>query len=350
MEKCGEGVIDAASDVIVLGFELADSTLDRSPQMVIDLVQDKNFQKSIQKALEAEGKRLVKLQKEGKPVGNEEGGKVLAKVGNAAAKSSQLWVKNKIEKSSDYKALQKGLKKVECSFKESPVGVFIDENENLLIVVATGLAIGGAVAMYATRSGDWAAAQLAPLAAKQLRFKVLGKVELGAKKLVFKPSERKVELTTFTTAKWKSVKAKLDLNVGFKDDALTKSSATGEVVVDVAKGTSITGKGSIGYLRSMTPGEKELTYNLSLGMAFTGTGSNSKLKLQVLGHVSQDPTKRSVGGSGNLTYGITGGGGGAPGVNLTLGAKGGRTETFQPTGASKVQTTFETKLGVELTF
>ena len=350
MEKCGEGVIDAASDVIVLGFELLDSSVERSPQMIIDMFKQGDIQKAIQKALASEGKRLAELQRANKSIGNDVGVKVFSAIGKSVGFSAQKAAKKKIERSSDYKAVENSLKELECRFKESPTGVFIDEHKGLVIVVASGIAIGGVTAMYAAKSGDWVASQLASLASKQLRFKVLGNVELGAKKIVFKPSERKVELTTLTVAKWKTVKASLDLHVAFKDDNFAKSSASSEVVVDVAKGAQLAGKGSVGYVRSLKPGEQHLTYDLRLGMTFSDNGPNSKLKLQVLGYVNQDPGKRTIGGSGKVTYGITGGGGKAPAMNLILDARGGRSEIFQPTGANKVQNTFETKLGLELTF
>lgn len=350
MEKCGEGVLDAGLDVIALGFELADGTAEKLPEMTLQLFQDDAFRKSITAALAAEGKRLSALLNQGKEVSNQDGQKVLRSVSRAAQKSSEKWVEEQIKKSSDYKAMEKGLETLQCRFKESPVGVFIDENKGFMIVLASGLAIGGAVALYTTRSGDWVASKAAGLASKQLRFKVLGNIELGAKNLVFKPSERHVEMTTFATTKWKSVKTTLDLQVSFKEDALAKATASGEVEVDVTKRASLTGKASVGHVQPANPGEKPVVYDLSVGAKLTGGDSNSKLSLQIRGFVTQEPTRQSVGGAGDLTYGLSGGKGGAPGVNLKLGVKGGRTRTFVPGGSDQQQNTFETKLGVELTF
>lgn len=350
MEKCGEGVVDAVGDVIVLGFELGDNTIERVPHMALQLFQQDKVQEAIRKALFEEGKRLAAEQRKDKTINNDDGTKVLAAVGKAAGGAAQKWAANEIEKSSDYKNLEKGLKRLECRFKESPVGVFIDENKGLLIVVASGLAIGGVAAMYATRSGDWPAGQLADLASKKLRLKVLGNVELGVQGLAFKPSERDVGATPFITAKWKAVKTSLNVNVAFKEDSLAKSSVRGEVVVDIAKGASLSGKGAVGYVRPQNPWEKSLTYNLALGLTFSEEDKNAKLKLQVRGYLSQEPTQRSVGGSGDLSYGLTGGGGGQPGINLKFGVKGGYTTTFQPTGPDIHKPAFETKVGVEFTF
>jgi hypothetical protein len=351
MEKCGEGVFDAATDVIALGFELADGTAKKLPGMAIKLFQDDSFRSSIQKALLAEGKRLAKQQRDGKEVTNKDGQQVLKSVVKATTgKSSEKWAEDQIKKSSDYKALKKGVDNLKCSFKESPVGVFIDENKGLMIVLASGLAVGGVVAMYSTRSGDWPAKQLAKLGSKHLRFKLLGNLELGAKSIVFKPSDRHVEMTTFVTAKWTSVKTSLDLQVGFKEDELAKAKATGEIVIDVAKRTSLIGKAGVGHVSPANPGEKPLVYDLSLGVKFTGKPDKTRLSLEVKGYVTQDPTKQSVGAGGNLTYGLSGGSGGAPGLNLKAGVKGGRTRTFAPVGQDKTENSFEANLGVELTF
>lgn len=350
MEQCGDGVIDASSDVIALGFRLGTNTAKRLPAMGLNLFQDPAMQKAISDALSKEGKRLVEAQRKNQPITNADGIKVLGSVGKSVGTSAQKWAMKEIEKSSDYKALEKSLKNLECSFKKSPVGVFIDENRGLLIVFASGLAIGGAAAMYTARSGDWVGSQLAEIASKPLRFKLLGNLEIGAEKIEFKPSDRVVEVTTFTAAKWKAVKTSLNLNIGFKEDALAKTSATGEVIIDVAKSTSLIGKGMIGYMRPKDPWHQSLNYNLGLGLKFDEEFKNSKLKLQVRGYVTQEPTQRSMGGAGDLTLGITGGGSSSPGVNLNLGFKGGRTRTFMPTGQDTFQNMFETKLGVEVTF
>ncbi|HKJ18511.1 MAG TPA: hypothetical protein VJ984_14250 [Xanthomonadales bacterium] len=350
MEKCGEGVFDAATDVIALGFELGEGTAKKMPELAARLFQDDAFRKTIHKALLAEGKRLSKQLSEGKSVSNKDGLKVLESVGKSASKSSEKWAEEQIKKSSDYKALQKGIKTLECRFKETPVGVFVDENKGLLIILASGLALGGAVAMYTTRSGDWVASKLAPLASKQLRFKMLGNLELGSKSLVFKPSERQVELTTFITAKWSAVKTTLDLQVGFKEDEFAKTKATGEVVIDVAKGTSLIGKAGIGHIQPANPGEQPLVYDLSVGAKFSGKSDRSNLSLQVKGYITQVPTKQTVGVAGELTYGLTGGRGGTPGLNLKGQVKGGRTRQFMPAGADKIENSFEANLGVELLF
>lgn len=350
MEKCGGSILEATKDVVVLALDLGAGSVKQSPEMVKKIIQDGEIQKAIQKALLAEGKRLASLQRQRKPAGTEQGGKVLAAIGKAANASAQAAAKKQIESTSEFRSVKAGLTQLECTFKKSPTGVFIDENSGWLIIVASGVAIGGAAAMYAAKSGDWAASQMATFASKKLRFKVLGNVELGLKTVKFKPSNRQVELTTLSTAKWKSVKASIDLHVAFKDDKLTTASTKGEVVVPLGRQTNLTGTAAAGYGRPTKPGEQPLTYNLGLGVAFSGTGTNSRLKLQVLGFVKQDPGTRSIGGAGNLKYNVANGKNGAPNVNLTLGAKASRTEAFQPVGPNKTQSAFETKLGFELNF
>jgi hypothetical protein len=349
MEQCSN-VVDAAKDVIVLAVKLADSTVHKSPGMVKKILEDDKLNKAVKEALLAEGKRLASLQRQGKPIGNDQGTKVLQAVGKAASAPAMNAAKREIERTSEYRAVQAGLKQLECSFRQSPMGVFVDEHKGLLIIVASGLAIGGAVAMYVAKSGDWAASKMASLASKKLRFKVLGNVEVGAKQIKFNPSERKVELTTFSTASWKAVKVSLNLPVTFKDVKLMAASAKGELKLMLGRNASLTGRGAIGYTRPTKPGEQPLAYDLGLGLNVSGTGAHSKLKLQVLGFVKQDAATRSMGGSGTLKYGLTGSRPSDPSVAVTFGAKGSRVETFQPSGPAKVQTAFETKLGVEITF
>ena len=348
MGKCTEGVISSAKDVVVLAFDLGKETVLDSPDLLAKVLDDSALQKAVRKALLEEGKRLAKLQRQGKSADDPQGIKVLQRLGNAAKSPAEKAVRKEIEKSKEYRRVQEGLKNLECSFKNSPMGVFVDENKGLLIVLASGIALGGAAALYVARSGDWPANQLASLAGEQLRFKVLGNIELGAKKVAFKPSERKVELTTFTTAKWKRVQANLDLHVGFKDDKLATASSKGQVVVQVAQGAKLRASGAVGYVDPQDPAHRPLTYDLGVGISFTGDGPQARLKLQMLGFVRQTPANRSVGGEAKLDYRLAGPGGDKPSLHLTAGAKASRVETFQAIGPATTTQSFETNVGIEL--
>src|SRR5437667_221436 len=55
---------------------------------------------------------------------------------------------DQLKKTPEFKRLEKSLDNLEQALKSTPVGVWVDNNKNILYVVGAGLAIGGAVALF----------------------------------------------------------------------------------------------------------------------------------------------------------------------------------------------------------
>ena len=298
MTECKEGVFDAATETLVLGIELGESVIKSSPKYLVRVLESPQVQAAIKKALEAEAKKLVEKQARGKTIGNDDGAKAMTAVAKAALGAGQKQVTHDIKNSSAYRKAEQGLKDLECTFKKSPVGIWVDENKGILYVIAAGVALGSATAMYVTRAGDLPAEWAAKLAKEKLRFKPIGEVELGVDDLKFKPSERQVELKTFATLKWKKVETKVTLRGSFKDDKFQAAGGGAKVVIPVGDAAKVTAHGNAAAVRGAS-GNIGLDYDLGLSVDVNPVRG---LTLQLMAVGAQKDGTRSVGGGGGLQY------------------------------------------------
>lgn len=298
MEKCGT-FVDAVQDTLVLAFEVADKTILDSPAVIRTVLEDPAIRSAIERAALGEAKRLTAAQKAGKAVTEADVSKSLTSVATAAQGAALENVKRQIEGSSEFKKLMKEVQNLGCAFKQSPTGVFVDKNKGWLILVGAGLGIGGATALYMFRSGDFAAGPAANLAGKHLRFRVLGNVDIGAKKITFVPSSRQVATTMFASAKWDKVNVRLDLSVEFKEEHLQSAGGAVTTDVTVAKGLVLTGTGTAGYQSGTKILPPSLVYNLGLGVTFKNAFGQNKLDLSARAFVDQSPTSQKAGGALN---------------------------------------------------
>jgi hypothetical protein len=305
-KKSAGGVLDVLQDTIIMGLEFGDRTIHNSPELIRKALESDEVKKAIEDTLRAEAKRL--LDEQGKrPLTVADGTAVVEKVGTAVATAGKDEVIKAIKGSSGFKELEKKLDDLKCAFDQSPVGVFVGQHKDkwYVYVIAAGVAIGGAGAMYATWWGDDLADPLTKLAKDKLKFKVLGNVEVGASKITFKPSKRETGVELFVTAKWKRVQVKLEMSVTQENGKLTGAGGTGTVIVNLSDAWTLTGKGGggAGPADPKQPGGLLPRYNLSLVLDYKGLGADQGLSFQIFGKVDQlpgAPLAGAVGGSAVL--------------------------------------------------
>ncbi|MEO2013517.1 MAG: hypothetical protein ABGZ53_04020 [Fuerstiella sp.] len=349
MDKCG-GVIDAAKETVVLALKFADKTVLDSPDLAARVLRSSQVKKAIEAALLSEGKRLLQKQQQGSAATNEDGAKLLNKIGKSASSAGQAVAKKEITSSREFKEVTQSLKELECAFRGSPIGVFVDRNEGWLIVVATGLALGGATAMYVSKTGDWPAGQMARLLGTLVRFKVLGNVEVGLENVKFKPSTQMINGRMFASAKWKAVSAKVSFQVSVNDNKLASTNAQGEIVVKAGAGFTLSGKGGVGYSVSpdAQPGSQPVTYNLSLGIAYGANLGGSSLNVRLLGYASQESLQRKQGGTLGASFKFVESK--TTSVAVDFNASLSRLQTLSPTGPAQPQVDGSVNLGLTFKF
>jgi hypothetical protein len=292
----------AASRTVALGIDLLESTVGNSPQLLKSVVEDPKVKEAIAKALMQEGQKLMDEQRQGK---SESVGSTMSRLGTAAITGGKApaasKAANELKKTPEYRRLETGLKELKCSFDQTPVGVFVDENKTLLVVVAAVAAIGGGVAMYYTKAGDVPAKGYEAVFANLSPIKI-GAVSLQAKKLEFKPSERKVDTALAMTGNWTNVKADLELRFGSKNDRIMKGGAVGSVVYTVDSATSLSSRIEGDWLRGSAGARDSIKGAVEVG-AQRKLSERSSLSFHVYGTYEIGPKgeTRTFGGRSGLS-------------------------------------------------
>jgi hypothetical protein len=255
MPRC-DNVLGTASDVIVLGIEIIPGTVENLPSLVSKALESGAIQKALQNVLEQQAKSL---QREAVMVSGPHGSYLVARktgkdamapleaIGKSVGKGAEAQLKREFEATREVRDLKKRASDLECSVKKSPVGIWLDENKSTLYIVAAGLGLAGAAAMYATRTGDTATELLLDVLPTPFKFKPVGSLEIGLGVAKFKPSTRHIDLKTFAVADWKPIKAKLELR-GVAMDKKLEGHAKAEVIypINSKNRISVIAKGAIG--------------------------------------------------------------------------------------------------------
>ena len=345
MSECKSDVLNASIQSVVLAVELGEDVLARGPEYVGRVLNDSRFTEVVQKALLVEAKRMLALQNKGTSVTNQDGVKVLKAAGKAAAGAGTQNVKQQIEGGQAYKKLQRSLDTLVCSYKKSPVGVWINENEMLLIIVASGLAVGGAAAMYQVRKGDQVAAWGLDLAKTHFDVEVIGGLKLGVSNPEFVPSRRRIGLKGFAKADFKGVKGTLDVSVATQENKLAAVSGNADIVVPISSGLAVSGKAAVKGARNLstgTPaGAMAVDYDFGLGLSFSESQGQSRLKLQLRASGGKTGDRFNVGGSGGVNYNTAIGG-----LPTKVGVSG-HVKSTRPVSGGEWGTEYGVALGIE---
>ena len=206
---------DIVGETPVLGLDLLGFSAGHTKDLARGL-RKKEVEKEIKKTLDAEKKKLMALQLHG-PVSPKKAQQSLKKVGEAMAKAVTEDAKNKLGRWA------------ECTWKQMPLGIWVDENDwvmYIVVPVVISAGAGAAAYMYEARVGDKPANLGASLLKKHLRFKPIGSLELGVEDLSFTPSKRDFEVKFFSSQNWKPLRAKFTLGGGVSEGKVSKANAS----------------------------------------------------------------------------------------------------------------------------
>jgi hypothetical protein len=159
---------DLVGDTIVLALDLIGFKTGQH-QSIARGLRTREVEKEIKKALDAETKKLLK-QRLGGAVPNAKARGSLESVGKSAASAVTQDAEQKLRRWA------------ECTWKQSPLGVWVDENRWVVYIVVplvVAASAGAAAYAYQVRTGDLPAAWGALLVKNHLKFKPLGTLEFG---------------------------------------------------------------------------------------------------------------------------------------------------------------------------
>jgi hypothetical protein len=259
MPETRPGVIDAASDVVVLAFDLFDATLPETPLLLARALQSAPVQDAVKKTLLDFANAKVK-----KGIVNgtsaEEGRKLLKAMREGVVNGAQKDLLAQIKKTPEYRALEKGVTTFRKAAASSSLGVWVDRNKGVLYVVGAVLAAGTAGVLYYTKSNHLVVKSAVDLL-KDREFEVLkiGTLTFKAAAWDFKPDARVLGAKTLVTKQWQQVS--LDLKLGLL--------AQGASIQQV-EGTAILKSGgfSLNLTGNGKPEEKQV--NLALKLDYSG--------------------------------------------------------------------------------
>ena len=283
----------AAKKTVALAVKLPGAAIKDSYSNLNEVLNDPKLQNELASALKAAGQALMDEMAKNKTIS---AGKSLSRIAKVSGKNLQKPMTSQIKKSPEYRRLEKGLKEFKCSFDNTPVGVFVNNNRTLLIIIGVVGAVGSGVAMYYTRTGD--------LPAKAFRLAELISIEIGAvsisaEKFVFTPSVRGIEVAIDTTAKWDNVKAKFGLSAAFKNDKITGVGGKSELSVELDPNTLMFVNASGSWAKGKDGNPNNIQGKSDIGVKHK-ISNRLNLQARVFGEYNQNDKART------LQYGITG--------------------------------------------
>lgn len=351
MSECQEqsDLTATARDTVVLILHLADREIANVPDRLRHALESEELARAIRTTLEAEGRRLAQAQQSGQTITNADGQRVLQAVGGAAATAVGQDVRQQIEASSGFHQAQQQLRRLEAAFNCSPMGIFVDQHQALLYIVASGIAIGSATALYVARTGDTFASWATDFAARRLRSIQIGRLEVGTEALRFVPSERVVEVQPFLNVQtWREVRLGLRLHGVFREEQVQTATAGGEIVVRPTRGVTATLHGNVGMQRPVGQGgalgASQLVYDAGLAVQIAGPPEAPNLRVRSEFFLQQDLERRRVGGAGTVEYDL------GRGVSASLRGSGAYTQPLAGGVPGRGQTEVSVQAGLVVRF
>ena len=265
---------DELSQTVALAFQLVfEEGVKKSQRNIIKAIETKEFQTTFKKALEDEAKAFLKAQKKDLKLDSR------FVLRNTMKKSSTALVtefSNQLKKSPEYAKIKSSLKKLECAFDKTSVGIFVDKNKTWLIIVGVVGGLGGTVGLYYARSGDLLAGQLLPrlseYALKKREIANTG-ISIGASLTKFIPSTRELSFKAIIALEWEKIEASLNISGDFKGSEVIQATSTVKITVPLKKNIKFSANASLCYKRqTVKPGT-------NCGKTFGVTDQTTKLEL-----------------------------------------------------------------------
>jgi len=298
MAEPAPGVIDAAGQVFVLAFDLADSEIPELPEQLAAAITSTRVQESIKKTLLDFAK--TKSKTGATVVTNDEAAKLATSMGDGVKDAALKELEELIKKTPEFKKLEASIKAFKEAAQSSTLGVWVDRNKKILYVVGASLALGAAGVLYITRTGGTVVkTAMDPLKGKEFEVLQVGILTLKAGLWDFKPDARIFGARVMTTLKWEKVT--VDLKLGLLAEGTQIKEVEGQAILK-SGGFGVTMRGS---------GKPEVQ-QVNLGITFDYSGRTGVGTFKVGAGVMYDSDKGGSAAlnaalkSGKTSVGVTG--------------------------------------------
>ncbi len=283
--------IDAASEVVVLAFDLLDSEIPALPGQLAKALESPQVQAAIKSTLLAYART-----KSGPggvaPAAPGDSEKLLAALATGAKDGAADSLLEEVKKTPGYRKLETSLGDFKKAAASSDLGIWVDRNKGILYVVGAVLVVGGAATLYVTKTGGpLVNTPLGSLKGKELEVLRIGVLTIKAGLWDFKPDARVFGARVSFSASWQSVKMEFKLGVLAKEASVQEAQASAMVR---SGPLSLTVKGD------GKPVEKK--YDLGLSLGYTGRVGNGAFTLGLGAKLLAAPEGTSVGGTLGASY------------------------------------------------
>ncbi len=146
-----QAALTAAKKVVILAFDVADQTIINSPDLLSSTLQSKPVQEAIKKALEQF--ILPRVPTTAGALTEEDAKALLKTLQGTTAPAISKDLLDKIKKSYGYKDLEASINDFLATAACTPLGSWVNANKTLVLVSGLVLTLGGAVALFVTKTG-----------------------------------------------------------------------------------------------------------------------------------------------------------------------------------------------------
>lgn len=289
--------IDAANEVLVLAFDLADSEIQRLPGQVAAALESPPVQAAIKKTLLDFANTRTKSGST--VVSNDDATKLVAALGAGIKDAATADLLAQVKRTPEFRRLEAGVQGFQKAAESSTLGVWIDRNKKILYVVGAALVVGTAGVLYATKSSSQLmSTAVDPLKDKELEVLHIGALTVKAGLWDFRPDARVLGGRVSLSARLERVT--VDLKLGVLAEGTEIQQATGEAIVK-----------SSGFSLAFTGTTKPVAQQVNLGLKFgyDGRVANGKFNIAIGAMYADDQLSGTVGGSYKLkdvTFGLEG--------------------------------------------
>ncbi|HEV8416782.1 MAG TPA: hypothetical protein VGQ49_24520 [Bryobacteraceae bacterium] len=267
--------LDAAHQVIVLAFELADTEIVELPSQLAQALQSPPVQTAIKKTLLDFAKS--KAGQDGAALSAADSQKLLSALGTGIQDAGSKDLLDQIKKTGEYRKLEKSIEGFKSAAGSSSLGVWVDQNQKILYVVGAALVVGTGSVLYSTKTGgSLLNTAISPLKGKDVEILQIGTLKLNASLWDFQPDARILGARIGATQEWRKV------TLDFKLGVLAKGPDVQQV-----EGTAMVKSETFNVTLTGTDKPQTKQVNLGLKLGFDGVAGNGKFNVGV-GAMYQD--------------------------------------------------------------
>jgi hypothetical protein len=262
-------IIDATSNTVVLAFDLADPRIPGLPGELSRTLHSPAVRSAIRNALVELA--LAKQRSATSMISDREASHFASALAGGVASAVGADLIDRVKQTIEFQTVEDSLRSLDTALKSSPLGVWVDRNANVLYVVGAGIAIGGAAALFATKTGgslvDY---PISGLTGRSMQVYNVGTFSLAGEMLCFQPRTHTIGAALTATQQLERLQVGVQLGIV----------ATGHDVEQINGKLVMRSQDlNLSVIANSKPLEK--TVSLGLGIEVTNHGLPGRLSIEV---------------------------------------------------------------------